>query len=220
MRGLDQAADALRSVGHETHRDRVTDGRDVGVVHRLVRLGLDHDADVLVVVEHLLHGVGDALGGDDGILGFADVGAFTGEPQHDVLGAEGLGDIDGALAALDGVFAALRAVVGVAAVDGVGVEPHARRDELGGQPFAVEDLLELLGLLDDLSGGHLEVAHARHGVVVVELDAVEADLLVAGELLGEGHGLADFGPERIGAFVDVPGTKRESERTGHFIPPV
>ncbi|MPN17113.1 hypothetical protein SDC9_164463 [bioreactor metagenome] len=80
MGGFDQAAHAIRRIGQQPHGDGMSDGRDIGVVHRFVGLGFDHDPDVSVVIEHGLKRLGDAFGGHDGIFGFADIGAFTGEP--------------------------------------------------------------------------------------------------------------------------------------------
>src|SRR5262249_38428036 len=79
----------------------------------------------------------------------------------------------------------------------------------GEQAFAVEDLFQLgSGLGDRLRVGVDQVG--RHSVVVVELHAVEAELLVLAELAGEGQLLANRRPERVGAGADVPGTEGES----------
>src|SRR5262249_47995383 len=45
--------------------------------------------------------------------------------------------------------------------------------------------------------------------VVVELNAVEAELLVFAELAGEGDFLTDFRAERVAAGADVPGAEGE-----------
>src|SRR5207249_2749044 len=54
----------------------------------------------------------------------------------------------------------------------------------------------------------------RHDVVVVTLNAVEAELLVLADLGGEGHLLADGGAEGVGAGADVP--RAEGEAVGGF----
>ena len=205
MRGFDQAADAFRRIGHQTHGDRVTDGRDVGVVHRFIGLGFDHDADVFVVVEHGLDRGSDAFGGDHRVFGFADIGAFAGEPQHDIPGAERSGDIDGAFGAFDRVFTAFRAVVGVTAVDGLRCKPHAGRHKFGRQSMVVQDFLQRGRFLDDF--GRRKIGHVRNGIVVMELNAVETHFLVGFELLVERNGAAHFRTERVGSLMNVPRTE-------------
>ena len=148
-----------------------------------------------------------------GILGLADVGAFARQPQDDVLAADGVGDVDGALAALDGVLALGGAVGGVGAVDGLAVFPQARGDELAEEPLAVEDLLDLGRRLHERLRVGVDLV-GRHDVVVVELDAVEAELLVLADLGGEGDFLADGRAEGVGAGADVPGA--EGEAVGGF----
>ena len=45
----------------------------------------------------------------------------------------------------------------------------------------------------------------------MELDTVEAELLVRLELFIERDGLADFRAERVGALVNIPWTERKTE---------
>ena len=99
------------------------------------------------------------------------------------------------LRAVDGDLALGGAVGGVAAVDGVGMLPEARGEELAEQALVVEHLL-------DLGDATLRLGGAKVGgndVVVVELDAVEAEFLVFADLGGEGDFVADGRAERVGA---------------------
>src|SRR5207248_8235457 len=107
---------------------------------------------------------------------------------------------------LDRVATLGRAVGRVAAVDGLGVLPQPGRDEFAEQALAVEQFL-------DLGSAALAARRVKVGldhVVVVELHAVEAELLVLAHLGGEGDLLARRRAERIGAGADVPGAEGEA----------
>ena len=138
-----------------------------------------------IVLQHRVDRVDQIAMGVERIFRLADVRALAGQPEDDQFRAQRVGDVDRPLRAVDGPAAALRIVRREAAVDAVGMFPKPGRDELGHQPFAVEHLLDLRGLLDDL--GRRQVFQVRHGVVVVELDAVEAELLVHLQFLGKRH---------------------------------
>ena len=142
------------------------------------------------------------------VLRLVDVHAFTGGPQDDSARADDVGDVDGLLAALQGVLSGFGIVGGVATVDRHGMLPETRRDELGDNSLAIENLLCLLGFLHDLVVGDI---HAGHRVIVVELHALKAELLDQLELLRSGHGLSHRGSEYVGPFVDVPRAEGEPE---------
>ena len=116
--------------------------------------------------------------------------------------AEGIGDVDGSSGSVAGVGSALRVVGGISSVDGARVFPESWCDELCGETLAVQLFADLLCFLGDLVGG--QVVHVGHGVVVVELHGVEAELLVHAEFLGKGDGVSYGGAEGIGSFVDIP----------------
>jgi hypothetical protein len=124
--GFDQAADAVGVAAAVGHGDGVANGGEVGVVHRLVGLGLDGDLDVLVVIQDGVDGVEQVFVGVDGVLGFADVGAFAGEPEDHEVGAQGPANVHRLFRPLDGPFADSRVVGGVAAIHAAGVFPEAR----------------------------------------------------------------------------------------------
>ena len=210
--GLDEALDALMVLGGVGEGEGVADGGHVGLVGRLIRLRLDPDFDVLVVVEHRVDRLEEALVGQLGILGFADVGAFAGEPEHDGLGADGVGDVDALLGAIPGVGSVAGAIGRVGAVDGLVGEPQARGDELRGQALVGEHRLHLGGLLLYLV--RLQVIHTRDDVVVMELHAFETEGAVERELLLVGEGLADVAAEGVAALADIPRAERESIRDG------
>src|SRR5438105_3873424 len=85
--------------------------------------------------------------------------------------------------------------------------PQARGDELGEETLAVEDLLEPAGSLLERRRVLVDVGH---GVVIMELNAVEAEFFVLAQLGGEAHFLAHLGAERVAAGADVPGAKGEA----------
>ena len=121
--GLDQAAHALRIDRLRADVQRVADGGDVGVVHRLVGFRLDGDFDVLVVVEHGVDRIEQPLVGVEGVFGFADIGAFSRGPQHDFLRTQFKRDVDAALRSIRRVLPHLRVVCGPSAVNRVGMFP-------------------------------------------------------------------------------------------------
>ena len=83
----------------------MADGRQIGLVHRLVGLGLAEDADLLVVLEDRVPGVDDPGDGRLGVLGLADVRPLAGQPEDVVLAADLAGDVDAPLGAVEGVLA-------------------------------------------------------------------------------------------------------------------
>ena len=163
-----------------------------------------------IVGQQLVDGVEDALGRPDRVLGFADVGSLAGQPQNDVAAAHAAGDVHGALRPVDGVLAFGRAVGGVAAVDGAGMLPEARGQELAEQALVVEYLLNLGDAALRFSGREFGGDY----VVVVELHAVEAELLVFADLGREGDLGANRRAERVGAGADVPGAEGETVSSG------
>lgn len=183
VRALDIYADA-RGIGAEVPQsDRVTGGGDVGLIDRLVGLGLNRNADGGVMGQHAVDGLDEILGRALAVLGFAHVGAFAGQPEHDQLGVQRMGNVDGPQTALDGVGAAGRIVGGVAAVDRARVFPEPGGHEFGDQPFAVQHTLHLFGLFRERGG--VEVIQVGHGVVIVKLDAIEAQRFEQLQLLSE-----------------------------------
>ena len=217
VRAFDVDAHASGIVGHPGDGKRVAGGRDVGLIHRLVRLRLDGDSDIRIVSQHVVDGRHDALHGHLAVFGFPNIGAFAGQPEHNQSGIQRVGNVHRATGSLSGVFPAGRIIGRVRAVYGAGIFPQSGSNELGGQPFAFKHAVHFFGLVDDLL--RAEIVHLRHGVVVVELHAVESELLVHLKLFAELDALPDFGAKRIGAFVNVPGTERKTIGTGHFVPP-
>ena len=132
--------------------------------------------------------------GADRVFRLADVGAFARQPEHDVAAAERVGDVDGSLRALDGVAGARTALLDVNAPSIVLGCSHSR-GATNSQNRPSPSSIFLTRAAAFWSGGRVLV-DLRHDVVVVELHAVEAELLVFAHLGGEGHFLADLGTER------------------------
>ena len=64
------------------------------MVHRLVRLRLDGQADLFVVSQHLVEGLDEQLDAAPSVLRLADVGALAREPQDEDVRAENSGDVN------------------------------------------------------------------------------------------------------------------------------
>ena len=198
---FDIDADAAWIACQEAEGDGVASGRNVGMVNGFVGLGLDGDFDLLIVVEHFVDDFGETLDGDAGILRLADVCTFAREPEDDQLGAEDVGDVDGFLEAVFRICAGLGIIGCEAAVNSFGIKPEARRDELCIKACAVELFTEFFG-----NGGYLRGSLAidfGDGVIVMELDAVKAELLEKRKLFIKRERFSDVWTKRIRAFVDV-----------------
>ena len=124
------------------------------------------------------------------------------QPEHDQIGAENVRDIDAAEGPLDGVFAALRIVAGVSAVDRHGAEPKARGDHFSGNAGIAEALFQFFGFTLDL--WPFFILDVRHGVVVVEHHGVEAEFLQLVELPIEGLFRTRDRSIWVGTLADVP----------------
>ncbi len=205
--GFDEAAHPFRVARQLRDGQRVADGGDVGVVHRLVGLGLDGDADLPVVGQHLVQRLDQQLDAAPAVLGFAQVGAFARQPEDDQVRVEITGDVNASQRAVDGVLPALRVVARVGAVNGLRAEPKPRGDHLGRHAGVVELLLELLCFLAQLRVGL--AVNVRHRVVVMKHHGVEAKLLELVELPVEGLHGAGGRAVRVLTFADIPGTETE-----------
>ena len=210
---FDVDADAAGIAGQEAEGDGMAGGRNIGVVNGFIGLGLDGDFDLLVVVEHFIDDFGQALDGDAGILCFADVGAFAGEPEDNQLGAEDVGDVDGFFEAVLRVCAGLRVIGGESAVDGLGIKPETRGDKFRIKSCAVEFFTEFFGDGGDLRGS-LAVDFGDC-VVIMELDAVEAEFLEKRKFFIKREWFSDIWAERVCAFVNVPGAECKTECACH-----
>ena len=187
----------------------MTDGAAVAAIDRLIGLGLDEDLDLVVIAEHIVDGIDQLADLLNGILGLCAEGAFAGEPENDVLRAQSVGDLDGALCSPHSELIVLFAVGGEAAVGGVRIHPETRSDKLCYEAVLVEGGLNILGIVNDLLLGH--VVHVGNSVVIVELYAGESYLGELLELLFHGYGGADAGSESLNAFVYVPGAGGKSK---------
>src|SRR6185437_5223709 len=94
-----------RGAGAIAQRQEVAGRRHVRLIHRLIRLHLTENANVRIVRQQGVDRLQNALVGGMGVFRFADVGALASQPQNDVSAVERVGDVNGALRALDGVLA-------------------------------------------------------------------------------------------------------------------
>ncbi len=85
---FDQDAGTAGIDGLVGDADHVADGRQIGLIHRLVGLGLAQHADVLVVFEDGVPGIDDPGDRRLGALGLADVASLACQPEHVVLAAD------------------------------------------------------------------------------------------------------------------------------------
>ena len=180
-----------------------------GAVDGLIGLRLDKDQRIVTIGQDVVERVAQLEGHLDGVLAFSTQGAFTGQPQLDLVGAECLGDVAGAAGTPLGEFAVFLAGSGEAAVIRALVEPQTRSDELCEQTVLVEHRLDVLGVVDDLLLGH--VVHVGNCVVVMELHAGQADLGIFLHFLFQRNALAMAGAKGLVSLMDVPRACGEAE---------
>ena len=96
MGAFDQAPHPLGVPGQLSDGQRVSDGGYIGMVHRLVGFGLNGDARLLIVRQHLVQRLHQQFGTAASALGFAHIGALARQPQNNQVGPEHIGDVDAA----------------------------------------------------------------------------------------------------------------------------
>ena len=201
--GFQNCANTLGILRSSGNSHNVADGAAVGTVDRLIGLGLDQNLDLVVVGQHVVDGVDQLADLLNGVLGLSTQGAFTSQPQNDVLSAHSVSDVDGALCTPHSELVVFLGVGGEAAVGGVGIHPQTRSDELSNQTVLVQGSLHVLSIINDLLLGH--VVHIGHCVVIVELNAGHTDLCELLKLCLHVNGRTNAGAESLYAFVTVPG---------------
>lgn len=206
VRGFDEDARAIGVDGFVREADHVADGREVCLIHRFVGFGFTENADLGIVFEDGVPGVGDAADRGFGVFGLADVGSFTGEPEDVVFAADRTGDVDAAFGAVESVASVGGAIRGEGAVDRAGVFPQSGGDDFDEQAFAVEDRLDR----GDTFLGGVPIEIGGNDIVVVKLHGVEAEFFVGSKFIGEREFGANGRAERIGAGADIPGAEREA----------
>ena len=193
--------------------ERVADRRQQDVAARLVRLGLECEADAISAVDDVLRERVEALAvaveGGTHVLRGVGLGALASAPEDVCLGAELGGQVEVAHDLAERVPAHSAVVAGERAVLEHGVEEQVRRDHRHDEPRLFERRPEPLDQPFALAVGR---AH-RHHVVVVEADAVRAELgqpvhrldRVEGGASGVAEGVAGLPPT-----VHRPKEKRSS----------
>ncbi len=119
-----------------------------------------------------------------------------------------MGDVYGLFGSVNRIGACLGIVGGVSAVDRYGMFPKAWRDELGHQPVVVKLLPHLTGCIADL--GRRQTVEIRHRVIIVELNRIEAEFLIHGQLVAKSAGRTYWWPKWISAFLYIPRAEREA----------
>src|SRR6266481_6130097 len=105
-------------------------GRQVGLVHGLVRLGLAEYPDLLVLLENDIPGVDNPSDGRLGVLGLADVRALARQPENIVLASDLAGKVDASLGPINRIFSIGGVVRGERAIDRPRIFPQSRGDDL------------------------------------------------------------------------------------------
>jgi len=182
-------------------------GPRVRLVDRLVRLGLDHDLDRPVVAKDPVQRLDQLLDHRHRRLALHAQRALTSQPQHQVLGAEDLGDVDRTVRTPQRLLPVLRDRSGVRTVLERRVEPQPGRHELSLQAIAVEQRLQLVRFLADL-GLRLR-GDVGNGVIVMELDRSEAHLGELRDLVLHAQRLTSRRAVDVGAVSHIPGTGSE-----------
>ena len=208
MGRFDQAADAFGIARQLRDGESMADGGDIGMVHRLVRLGLDGETDAFVVREHFVERFDEQVDAAAAVFGFAQISSFASEPENENIGAQIVGDIDGTQGAFDGIFAAFRIVAGVGAIDRHGAEPEAGRDhfrrDAGSHPAASSVLWLPCGSVQSDLPSISGTASSSWNIMASKPSFFE---LV--EFPIEGLGRAGGGAVGVLAFTDVPGAEAE-----------
>lgn len=206
---FNQRAGAFRVPSLTGDSEHVADGRHVCVIHGLVGFGLDRESDFFVVSQHFVEGLDQELDTFQSVFGFAEIGAFTRQPQYEDIRAKHACDIDALFGAIDGVSTAFLVIAGVGAIDGFGAEPESGRDHFGSDSGVIQAAFQLLGLFEDLAGAF--VIDVGDGIIVVEHHGVEAEFLESFEFPIEGDRRTSCRSVRVRAFTDIPGTKTKLE---------
>ncbi len=186
------------------------DGRQEDVAAGLVGLGLEREADVVLLVLDVAGEEVERLGVAGQrvarVLGRGRLHALAAAPEHVDRGAELGGDVDVAHRLLDRVPADLRVVRREGAVLEHRVVEEVRRRHRADQSGLVEGRLEDLELGAPLRLGRTE----RHQVIVVEADAVDAEVGQALEHVDDLDLGTDGLAERITTTIsDRPQPERE-----------
>src|SRR5438046_3018967 len=105
VRAFDEATHSLRVARELSDGERVADGRQISVVHRLVRLRLDGQADLFVVSQHFIERFDKQFDAAPSVLRLANVSALARKPENENVRAENSGDVNGAEGAVDRVWA-------------------------------------------------------------------------------------------------------------------
>jgi hypothetical protein len=191
----------------------VAGGGQVDVAPRLVGLGLQGKADVVLLVARVVAEEVDALAvALDRLPRVATgvgLGPFPPSPHHEYPGAQLDPEVDRAHGLLDREGAHLRVVGGEAAVLEDGMREQVRGGHRDLHPVVGERGLELAHDPVALGGAGPE----RDEVVVVQVDAVGAELRQLLDDVGRGQGLADGLPEGVAARI-AHGPQTEGELVG------
>lgn len=215
VRRFEQPAHAGRVLRCRRNAHHVAERAAEAPVDGLVGLGFDGDADGLIVIEHGVDRFDDAFGADDGALALRAKRPFAGEPQHDEVCAQLPRDVDGAEGAPQGELSVFLAVGGEAAVHAVGIHPQAGRDEFRFEADFIQKRPYFARFRFDFL--FREFVDVRHGIVVVELHGVKAELFELSDLFLHGDLAAGGGAVYIRARRDVPRTYRKFE--WHIVSP-
>ena len=131
MGRLDINANALRLTREIANGQRMPGRRNISLVHRLVRLGLDGDLDAWFIGQHIINRLDDSFDSNLAILGLANIRPFARKPENNQLCLQRIDNIQHPSAPLFGVLPTCRIIRGVRTVDGTGVLPYPGRDEFG-----------------------------------------------------------------------------------------
>jgi hypothetical protein len=213
VRDLGIHADHLGMLQRGDEAEHRAGRRQVDVAPRLVRLGLEREAELIAAVDaearQPVQGIAEALQREQRILAGLGLDTLAPTPEHVGRGAELDAELDRARRLLQGEGAH----AGVVAREGAVLEDRIA-EEIGRRhrhddPVVAQRLLEL----GDDRVALLRTGVDRHEVLVVEIDAVGAHLGEQLDDLGRGehraHGCAEGITARI---ADGPETETELVR--------
>ena len=182
-------------------RERVPDRRQEDVAARFVGLGLERELELVALRDRVLaeevERVAEPLDRFLRVLARVRLGAFASAPEHVRLGAELDAEVHRAHGLLERVRADARVVARERAVAKHRVAEQVGRRHRHAHAGIAQRLLEVANDLVALGRGRV----ARHEIVVVQVDAVRAELAELADDLrrrdGRTHGIA----ERIAPWI-------------------
>src|ERR1041385_2003470 len=126
LRGLNETSNALGSASQLGNSQGMANRGQISMIHRLIWFGFNCEPNFPIVSEHFVQCLNKQIHAPSAVLGLAQISSLAGDPQHDQVCSNIIGDVNGAQRALDSILATFWIVAGVCAINGHRTEPKAR----------------------------------------------------------------------------------------------